>query len=355
MAKQISVSDRIQRTFAFEREGFGRAVAARLAGFRTRSHFYRQLVKRAGPVRAWSQLTDGQLVNIVHQVKQQEQLHTVGWRYLSGYLRSIGHRVQRARILSALRVVDPQGVAFRSRRALKRREYKVAGPLSLWHIDGNHKLIRFVRRFVSENSTSGFCSCRWKVVVHGCVDGYSRLVVYLHAADNNRAETVAEQFQQGSLSYGVPSRVRSDRGGENALVAYMMEQLRGENRGSIIQGKSVHNQRIERCAVLSVRVQCAHGIVQVMEGCQRFSVRVIQARAHVDGTRARPERGLGHAFVCSALRLASATQLRAAHLHASAQLSSDAFDEQSLAATAVARRPGEHGGCCARGRSPCAG
>ena len=48
-------------------------------------------------------------------------------------------------------------------------------------------------------------------MVHGCIDGYSRRVMYLLISTNNRATTVAEAFQASVERYGLPSRVRSDK------------------------------------------------------------------------------------------------------------------------------------------------
>ena len=123
-----------------------------------------------------------------------------------------------------MRAVDPEGVQLRLHRSLHRREYNVEAPNALWHVDGYHKLIR------------------WKIVIHGGIDGFSRVVTYLKEATNNRAETTLEAFQNGVFEYGLPSRVRTERGGENVLIGEYMIEQRGIGRGSIIMGRSVHNQ-----------------------------------------------------------------------------------------------------------------
>lgn len=49
-------------------------------------------------------------------------------------------------------------------------------------------------------------------------------------------------FTGAVQSVGLPSHVRSDRGGENVGIARLMLQLRGPGRH--ITGKSVHNQSV---------------------------------------------------------------------------------------------------------------
>ena len=173
-------------------------------------------------------LSDLQLDDITRSYVHQNP--HCGRRSYDGLLRSNGLRIQQRRIRESMMRIDRRGMERRFRRALHRRQYIVCMPNSLWHIDGYHKLIR------------------WRIVIHGGIDGYSRLPVYLRASTNNRAETVLQCFQQAVEHHGLPSRVRCDKGGENVQVSEFMlsHPMRGTGRGSCITGRSVHNQRIER-------------------------------------------------------------------------------------------------------------
>jgi hypothetical protein len=61
---------------------------------------------------------------------------------MQGHLLAKGYRVQQARVREAQRMIDPEGSMMRQLRTTNRREYYVPSPKSLWHMDGNHKLIR---------------------------------------------------------------------------------------------------------------------------------------------------------------------------------------------------------------------
>ena len=96
------------------------------------------------------------------------------------------------------------------------------------YINGHHKLIR------------------WRFVINGAIDGYLRVIVYLHCSDNNRAYTVLKLFEEAVEKNGLPWRVRSNMRIENVDVAGFMSHNRGLNRKTMLVGSSVHNQRIER-------------------------------------------------------------------------------------------------------------
>ena len=62
---------------------------------------------------------------------------------------------------------------------------------------------------------------RWRLVVHGAIDGFSRFIVYLHCSGNNKSQTVLQLFDNAVKDFGLPDRVRSDRGGENIKVCFV--------------------------------------------------------------------------------------------------------------------------------------
>ena len=84
------------------------------------------------------------------------------------------------------------------------------------------------------------------MVTRAAIDGYSRLIVFMKCSNNNKSSTVYSHFLEAVQCYGLPSRVRSDQGGENHHVARHKLEHRGLGRGSMLTGSSVHNQRIER-------------------------------------------------------------------------------------------------------------
>ena len=74
------------------------------------------------------------------------------------------------------------------------------------------------------------------------------MIVYLSYNANNTSSTVLNLFKEAEASWGLPSRVRGDMGVENRDLAFFMlsHNARGPRRGSYINGRSVHNSRIER-------------------------------------------------------------------------------------------------------------
>ena len=104
----------------------------------------------------YSSIEDVDLDTLVKAYKVKKP--NIGFRYVHGYLRSIGLRVQRQRVLDALQRVDRVGQLIRRRGVIRRRKYFSSRPNALWHCDGHHKLIKY-----------GF-------VIHGFIDGNCRTV-----------------------------------------------------------------------------------------------------------------------------------------------------------------------------------
>ncbi len=145
------------------------------------------LVTRTG----CSDIEDNQL-DIIVRAFMNIQGSLVGYSMVQGHLRNMGIKVQRDRIRASIKRVDPRNSRLRWATVVSRRSYSVAGPNSLWHIDGHHSLIT------------------WGFVIHGCIDGYSRLICFLKCATNNRSETVETLFLQSIEKHSWPSRIRTD-------------------------------------------------------------------------------------------------------------------------------------------------
>ena len=105
----------------------------------------------------YSPISEAQLVARITSIVRHNP--ALGEKSVDGLLCAEGCVVQRQRIRDALWAADPEGIQFRLRCCLQRREYNVEAPNSLWHIDGYHKLI-----------------C-WKIVIHGANDGFSRIIL----------------------------------------------------------------------------------------------------------------------------------------------------------------------------------
>ena len=91
---------------------------------------------------------------------------------MQGHLMSEGVHVQRQRLREAVARCDPISRRLRWHQVLSRGAYFVPRPNSLWHTDGHHSLIR------------------WRFVIHGGIDGFLCLIVYLRCHTNNRAQSV---------------------------------------------------------------------------------------------------------------------------------------------------------------------
>nr|XP_054592651.1 uncharacterized protein LOC107395925 isoform X1 [Nothobranchius furzeri] len=91
----------------------------------------------------YSKISDDELDVLVRSIKSR--MPHAGFRLMKGELLARGHRVQWHRVQAVMHRVDGAGILARMIQLgfVARRSYCVPAPLSLVHIDTNHKLIRY--------------------------------------------------------------------------------------------------------------------------------------------------------------------------------------------------------------------
>ena len=191
----------------------------------SRPSVYKAMVMYDLNYNRYTYVNDDELQLTVRQIKTHHL--NAGEVMVQGHLEARGIHVQRHRVRDAIHNTDPT-VSVRKRPPINRRVYSVPCPNYIWHVDGNHKMIR------------------WRFVIHHAIDGFSRLVIFCRCSGNNKSTTVFPLFQEAVTKYGMPIHVRTDYGGENVIIWRNMTEFWGEEARSVIVGSSVHNQRIER-------------------------------------------------------------------------------------------------------------
>ena len=136
--------------------------------------------------------------------------------------------IKRDVVMKLLRELDPNGSENRKAHCLRRRQYVSVGPNFYWHAYGYGKLKPY------------------GLPIHGCVDGFSRKILWLKISKTNNDPIVpAYFFIETVKKMGFcPQYFRTDCGTENGIIAriqsfFLMSEDAHRYRTSI------SNQRIE--------------------------------------------------------------------------------------------------------------
>ena len=117
------------------------------------------------------------------------------WRRLQS---NHGIYVRRLTVQTVLRELDPEGSHLRKAHRLSRREYLNPGLNHCWHADGYDKLKPY-----------GF-------PIHGCIDGFSRQIMWLEIVRTNNDPRVIGKLYLDSIKKqrSCPTVLRTDKGTE---------------------------------------------------------------------------------------------------------------------------------------------
>jgi hypothetical protein len=177
---------------------------------------------------SWSPLED-----VFKAVKEELRGSGIqlGYKFLWHRLKiKYGLKVKRSVVLQMLRLLNSEGLARRKARRFQRRSFYCPGPNFVWHFDGYDKLKPF-----------GFA-------IHGCIDGYSRRLMWLHVGkSNNDPAIIAEYYLACVENIGYTAqKLRCDLGTEATTIKHLHPFLvNQQSNACVLVGRSTANQRIE--------------------------------------------------------------------------------------------------------------
>lgn len=145
-----------------------------------------------------------------------------------------GLSVSMHNVRKLLKILDPEGVELRRKGRLIRRRYYSKGPNFTWHMDSYDKLRPY------------------GIAINGCIDGFSRYLVWLEANYTASDPKVVGGYFISSIDElgGCPKFIRADKGTENVVVEQMQTFLHQtleamDTSDHFMYGRSTANQRIE--------------------------------------------------------------------------------------------------------------
>ncbi|XP_036006071.1 uncharacterized protein LOC118566787 [Fundulus heteroclitus] len=201
-------------------------------GFSISERHLKRVFRARGLIRRKSFSDLAVLVEFINnQLQSSGQLH--GYRWMYAKCREHGLRVRKEDVRFVLKELDPQGVALRQARRLRRRNYFSKGPNFIWHMDSYDKLKPY-----------GIC-------INASIDGFSRKIIWLNAYTTSSNPKVIGGYYIEAVQRlnGCPRVVRGDLGTENGHVRsfqrFLVPTEPNETLDSYLEGASTANQRIE--------------------------------------------------------------------------------------------------------------
>ncbi|XP_019622600.1 PREDICTED: uncharacterized protein LOC109468721 isoform X2 [Branchiostoma belcheri] len=212
-------------------------VAARIQGVSDSTLYRRRRELGLLQRERYTNISDEDLDTRMRSILENDS--NCGRNLAMGALRSDGVVVPTRRVSESLQRVGGPMIAARWQRPVERQPYRAHCPGWIVHCDTHHKLNGHPRR----NGRTAVC---WGITIQGGVDGYSKTCTFLSATGSNTAAFMMRAFLRGCREYGIPSRIRTDDGGENSEIGRFMVELRGHGHNAHLTGPSVRNVPIER-------------------------------------------------------------------------------------------------------------